>query len=251
MFDNVDSLSKRECDLFCRAVTGGAISRRTLYTDSDEFVRRFLRAVIMSGLAPPTNRADLLNRSLIIALDRLAPERRQALSGLEAAFEAAWPSLFGGLLNALSETLALLPRTATGNLSRMADFHRFGRAAALALGWTPELFDAAMREAEARQNRGAADNTLVASMVAFAQQQRRWVGDMPSLLERLVETAKLRQLSRSRDFWPETAIGLGRKIELVRAALAEHGVSITRMRRARERLVQLQYNADADGQGVD
>ncbi len=110
VLDNVDALSKRECDLLCRAVTGGAIARRTLYTDSDEFVRRFLRAVIMSGLAPPTNRADLLDRSLIIPLDRLAPERRQALSGLEAAFEAAWPSLFGGLLNALSDTLALLPR---------------------------------------------------------------------------------------------------------------------------------------------
>lgn len=53
------------------------------------------------------------------------------------------------------------------------------------------------------------------------------------------------------DFWPETAIGLGRKIELLRTALAEHGVSITRIRRARQRLVQLEYNADADGQGVD
>ena len=100
-FDNVDALSKRESDLFCRGVTGGAIARRRLYTDSDEFVLRFQRAVIMSSLAPPTNRPDFLDRSLIIGLDRMAPERRQALSGLEAAFEAAWPSLFGGVLNAL------------------------------------------------------------------------------------------------------------------------------------------------------
>ena len=148
-FDNVDALSKRESDLFCRGVTGGAVARRRLYTDSDEFVWRFQRAVIMSSLAPPTNRPDFLDRSLIIGLDRMAPERRQALSGLEAAFEAAWPSLFGGVLNALSDTLALLPRVPEGNLSRMADFHRFGRAAAVALGWTPQLFDAAMREAEA------------------------------------------------------------------------------------------------------
>ncbi len=133
----------------------------------------------------------------------------------------------------------------------MADFHRFGRAAAIALGWTPQLFDTAMREAEARQNRGAADNTLVAAMVAFAQQQHRWVGDMPSLLERLVETAKLRQLSRSRNFWPETAIGLGRKVELLRSALAEHGVSITPSVAPVSSLVQLEYNAEADGQGVD
>ena len=88
-------------------------------------------------------------------------------------------------------------------------------------------------------------------MVAFAQQQRRWVGDMPSLLERPVETAKLRQLSRSRDFWPETAIGLGRKIRLLGPALGEHGVSITHSRTARQRLVQLEYNADADTHGVD
>src|SRR5262249_28348619 len=47
-FDNVDALSKRESDLFCRAVTGGGIARRILYTNSGQFIRRFLSAVIMS-----------------------------------------------------------------------------------------------------------------------------------------------------------------------------------------------------------
>jgi hypothetical protein len=71
------------------------------------------------------------------------------------------------------------------------------------------------------------------------------------LLERLVETAKARQLSRSREFWPDTAIGLGRMIGVLALAVSDQGVSITRMRRARVRLVQVEYNADADGQGAD
>jgi hypothetical protein len=251
VFDNVDTLPKRECDLMCRGVTGGAMTRRVLFSDSGEFIRRFMRTLIISALAPPTNRADLLDRTLIISLDRLTPDRRQGVRRLDAAFEEAWPSLFGGLLNALSATLAILDRTDERNVGRMADFHHFGRATAIALGSTAEQFDAAMRVAEKRQIYGAADNTLVAAIAAFARQQRNWVGDMPSLLARLIETAKAHQLSRPRDSWPETPIGLGKKLETLRPALAEHGVSITRVRSARVRSIHVEYSADADGHADD
>lgn len=165
VFDNVDTLTPQESDLFCQGVTGCAFDRRRLYTDNDEFLFSFERAIILNGLRPPTNRPDLLDRALIIELDRLTPERRRTMGHIESLFQAARPRFFGGLLNALSRTLALLPTVADENLSRMADFHRFGRAAAVALGFTVEQFDVVLKEAESRQNRGASDNTLAVALL--------------------------------------------------------------------------------------
>ena len=251
--DNVDALTPQESDLFCQGVTGRAIDRRRLYTDNDEFLFSFERDVILNGLRPPTNRPDLLDRTLIIELDRLTPERRRTLDRIAPLFQAARPRLFGGLLNALSQTLDLLPTIAGENLSRMADFHRYGRAAAVALGYSVEQFDAALKEAESRQNRGASDNTLAVTLLLFIRRQRRWDGDAPTLLERLVETAKTHQICRSPEFWPDTPIGFGRHLKQLGAALAEHGLTITHERRAHERLIHLEYDpaTDSDRGGED
>jgi hypothetical protein len=246
VFDNIDSLTGKDADLLCRGVTGGAISRRGLFTNADEFLRTFQGAVILNGLHPPTKREDLLARSLIIELDRLTPEQRRTRGGLDRAFEAARPKLFGGILNALRDTLALLPTIPEEGLSRMADFHRMGRAAAIALGSTSEEFDTAMKAAIARQNRGAADNTLAAAIIMFVRREKRWVGPIAMLLERLIDTAKAHQLNRSSTFWPDTGIGLGKKLGQLEPALAEHGITLTRPRDASKRLTCLEYDATAD-----
>jgi hypothetical protein len=251
VFDNIDALTPEESDLFCQAATGRAIDRRGLFTDGDEYLLRYQPAIIINGLWPPSSRADLLDRSLIVELERLTPARRRTLDRLESEYEAVRPRLFGGLLNALRRTLELLAAISEEDLIRMADFHRFGRAAASALGFTVEEFDAAIKEAESRQNREASDNSLAAAMRTFALRQRHWEGEAPALLERLIETAKAHQIRRSPKSWPETAIGLGRKIDQLAAALARHGVVITRARRAHERLIRVDYDpaADADRQG--
>ena len=246
VFDNADAFTGQESDLFCQAATGRAIDRRQLYTDGEEYLLSFMRPVMINGLRPPTNRPDLLDRSLIIELDRLTSDQRRYLGRLEAEFQAAHPRLFGGLLNALQRTLELLPTVPTDGLSRMADFHRLGRAAALALGFSIQAFDDAMREVEARQRRGASDNPLTAAILLFARKQGQWQGDLPAFLERLADTARAHQIRRSPENWPDTPIGLGRQLKQLSTILAEHGVTVSRPRNARARLVRLVYDSAAD-----
>ena len=103
--------------------------------------------------------------------------RSAARSGrLEAEFREASPRLFGGLLNVLSRTLALLPTVADDGLSARPTFTALGRAAAISLGFTLEAFDAAMKEAEARSPRSATDSPLAAAILLFARKNRRWEG---------------------------------------------------------------------------
>jgi hypothetical protein len=251
VFDNVDALTSQEADLFCQAVTGRGITRRRLYTDDDEFIFSFLRPVILNGLKPPTNRADLLDRTLLFYLERLTPADRKALGRVEADFEAARPRLFGGLLNALSRTLALVPEVEETGLSRMADFHRFGRAAALALGFEPGQFDAVLRAAEARQRRAAFDHPLALALLLLARRQRRWQGEPAELLRLLNDVAREHQIRRDPETWPASPAGLGRQVHHLAETLAGHGVRVARLRRAERRLLLVEYDTATDGIGDD
>jgi GNAT superfamily N-acetyltransferase len=248
-FDNIDGMTPNEADLCCQAVTGRGIARRMLYTDAEEFILSFQRAIIFNGLRLPTNRPDFLDRTLSLELERLPPEQRSLLEHLDGRFMDARPRLVGGLLNALSRTLAKLPQVSTEGLSRMADFHRMGRAVAEVLGYTASQFDEAIKAAEARQKRGAFDNTLALAILLFVRQTRHWQGDATQLLQRLHETAKANQIRQSPEFWPDTPLGLGRQIKHLGEALARHGVQVTRPRRAKARLICLEYDPETDSVG--
>jgi len=251
VFDNIDGMTPHEADLFCQAVTGRGITRRKLYTDADEFIFSFQRAIIVNGLRLPTNRPDYLDRALIIELERLPAEKRQLLEQVDAAFMEARPRLLGGLLNALSQALARLPQVSTEGLSRMADFHRLGRAVAEVLGFTSKQFDEAFKGAEARQQRGALDNPLALALLLFVRRVQHWQGEATELLQRLRETAKEQQIRQSPEFWPDTPMGLGRQLTHLAEALARHGVKVSRPRRAKHRLIKLEHDAAADRVGDD
>jgi hypothetical protein len=250
VFDNVDGLTPQDADLFCQAVTGRGIGRRKLYTDDDEFILTFMRAIILNGLHLPTSRPDLLDRMLIIPLDRVAGDTRKTLSTVEKEFTQALPALFGGLLNALAKTLAKIPEVSNTGLTRMADFHLHGRAASLALGIPPEEFDAALHTAITRQQAGALDNPVALTLFLFAKEARKWRGEPQELFERLVETAKARQIRRTPEHWPETAAGLGRRVKNLREVLCRHGVRIERLRRGERRELVIEYDSTVDV-GID
>ena len=251
VFDNTDGMTPQEADLFCQAVTGRGIARRKLYTDADEFILSFKRAIILNGLRLPTNRPDFLDRALILDLERVPPERRQVLEQVETAFMEARPRLLGALLTTLSQVLSVMPTMSREGLSRMADFHLMGRAVAEVVGSTSTQFDEAFTQAEARQKRGAFDNTLALSLLLFARQVRRWQGDATNLLQRLHETAKANQIRQSPEFWPDTPMALGRQLKHLGDSLARNGVRVSKVRRATARLISLEYDPTADRLGDD
>ena len=157
VFDNLSWLKNETSDALCRLATGGGLGTRRLYTDDEESTFYAKRPIIVNGIEEVATRGDLLSRSIVLALPTLDNPRDER--SLDAEFEAAWPSILGSLLDAVSTALANWGSTRLEHSPRMADFARWVEAAAPALGWQPGEFldlDPGNRRGDGRRDRGVA-----------------------------------------------------------------------------------------------
>jgi hypothetical protein len=224
-YDNLTKLQGWQSDMFCRAVTGGGFSKRELYSDADDVIFGFRRPILLTGINVPSAAPDLLERLLLVGLDRVTPEFRREESALWREFEAERPKLFGGLLDALAETLRIYPSIALAELPRMADFARWGSAAAEALGYGHQAFVHAYQ----RNVSGITDEVLDSDAVAvavrvFATEREKWAGAVSELLSE-INTGQTDSILKSAD-WPKDASRLSRRLRVLQTSLAEVGVLV-------------------------
>jgi hypothetical protein len=109
MLDNQNTIPEWAADTLCRLVTGEADSKRRLYTDDEDVVVELRRAVLLNGINVPSDRGDVLDRSLVVELERIPDGERKTEEELWDRFEAEHPKLLGALFGALAEAIALKP----------------------------------------------------------------------------------------------------------------------------------------------
>lgn len=70
-FDNLERLSAAQSNMLCMAATGGAFSKRTLHSNSDETIHQFKKSIQLNGVNIVATKSDLLDRSIILELERI------------------------------------------------------------------------------------------------------------------------------------------------------------------------------------
>ena len=86
-FDNVSKIPEWISDQLCRAVTGSGFSKRELYTDDDDIIYNFKRCIGFNGINLGATKADLLDRGIIVELERIPKERMVKLEVIWQEFE--------------------------------------------------------------------------------------------------------------------------------------------------------------------
>ena len=119
--DNVSYLNQEMSNTLCRFVTGEAYVKRKLYTNDTTFMMSFKRLLGLNGVTQFATAPDLLDRSIIVNLRRLADNERATYSELQHRFTEIKPQLFGALLSLVSEVMNLTPGHHHNNLPRLAD----------------------------------------------------------------------------------------------------------------------------------
>ena len=142
-YDNVKRTPRWLSDEACKAVTGIGQTKRKLYSDDDDIVYEYKRCLGFNGINISLTEPDVLDRSLLIELDRVPIENRKIESDINAEFMKLRPMLLGYIFDILVKVLQIISTVKLDDLPRMADFALWGEAIARAMGYRElEFIDA-------------------------------------------------------------------------------------------------------------
>jgi hypothetical protein len=225
--DNLSSISAEMSDLLCMAATGGTVRKRKLYTNDDEVVLEFKQPVSMCGINVVARRPDLLDRSILLELDRLSPTELKTEAKLWAAWEADKPAILGTIFSILSRAMQIFPTLELEILGRMADFTTWGYAIAEAAGIGGQRFLEAYINNRNRANDEAINSHPVASAVLkLMGGGLDWSGNATDLLRELTIIAEQNQINLKSYLWPKDPAALSRRLNEVKPNLAQLGLVI-------------------------
>ena len=228
-YDNLRTLSPWQSDGFCRAVTGDAFSARALYTNGAEFMLRFQRVLALNGIEVCAVSPDILDRAIIIKLDRILQENRKTEENLDKEFADALPSILGGVFDTISKAMSLYPsvRDQLTNLPRMADFTIWSYAIAEALGGRGQDFLEAYARNISHQNEEiVAGNPVSEAIIHFMANREKWSGSPSSLLNLLDGVAVERQIKPDTKTWPSNASVLTKHLKTLQTNLFDAGINV-------------------------
>ena len=237
LFDNVSNLPDWVSDALCRAVTGGGFSKRQLYSNNEDVIYSFRRCVGVNGINVTATKPDLLDRSILIGLDRIPPAERLTDQELWGKFEAARPEILGGALDALSRAMRILPTVNVSNLPRMADFAQRACAVAGAFGCSSDSFLRTYgRNMEAQNIEAIQGHPVAAAVMGFMQGRDDWEGAPSDLLAELKKTAEHEHIDVKDKIWPKAPNAMSRRLNEVRSNLVDAGIEVTMAHSTRRRI---------------
>lgn len=192
VFDNLSSIPRWLSDGLCRCVTGESDVDRSLFTDSDVRVIRVQGVIGFTGIDVGSLAGDLAERCVWGDLNVIPANERRSERELNEAWDAAYPSMFGGLLDLVVSTLGALPQVNLSTKPRMADFAEVLAAIDLASGANGLAHYISSQEAVAEEIVDT-DKFLTAMASKITS---RWEGTGKELHEMLPRP-------ENEKFWPE------------------------------------------------
>lgn len=225
-FDNVSSISNDMSDTLCRAITGGAIQQRKLFTNSEDCIFTFKRCLTINGINNVANKSDLLDRSILFELVRVKEENRIEAQTIYRDFKKRCPYILRAIFTLLSSAMKIYPTVKLNKLSRMADFCRWGYAIGEALGNKGEEFLSEYNSNRQIQNQEAINADSVASLVVdYMEHKTTWSGRISELFRELKQIAEGLGINPTNKSLPQAPNHLSRRIKSVRSNLEQVGIS--------------------------
>lgn len=235
--DNLSYIRGDHSDLLCKLVTGTGIAKRALYTNDDDFFRSLRRVIVMNGLTVTPEKADLLDRCLLIAFDRIPDDKRRPEADVLQDFESQKAKLLGACFDALSKAMAIKEGLKFSKLPRMADFAAWGAAIAIALGYSQEEFFEAYEQNRGRQVEESLESSPVAAVVMHFLRSHPVLSGTTSEVHKVVlEHAEAAGIDgRS---LPRNPKSFGRAIVEITPSLVSLGYCVNKIRR-KSRLIEI------------
>ena len=222
-YDNVKHEPNWLSDEVCRATTGGAASKRKLYSDDDDIPYRYKKILGFAGINVIFTEPDALDRSIKIELDRIRDEENIPDSKIDEELKKQIPGLLGYIFDILSKALEIKDSIGgeLARLPRMADFAEWGEAIARALGYKPLEFLNTYFENIGEQNIEIIEaNPFAEAISKFLEYDKQsWISSPTIFINSLREYADSNNIDSSK--FPKNATALSRRLNKIKSNLRE------------------------------
>jgi len=248
MLDNQSNLSEVMSDTLCRLVTGEADSKRKLYSDDEDIIYSLRRAILLDGINVPTERGDVLDRSLAVELERLSDAARRTEEEMWTSFDEVHPKLLGAAIGLLTEAIAAKPRLALSRTPRLADWDYYAAGVYEAMGWGVNRFLEDWDEVVDVQEQATLESSPVAQAILLLMDHRLedYEGTATQLYNKLEGVASNNGINVIHDkAWPSSARSLWRRMKEVLPLLASRGIAAQRSRCNHGTIIKLSKKANA------
>ena len=181
-FDNLSAMPEAFSDTLARAVTGAGFKQALVLHNYDDVIYRFQRTIAPNSVNQVAYKPDLLDRSILIHLDRISEDKRKPSQLFWAEFERDLPYILGVIFDVLVKALDPTLLWSWNRLLRMADFARWGYAIAEAAGFSGETFIKAHHANIVTQHDEAIEaNPAAQVLMEFMKDQEPWTGTASEL----------------------------------------------------------------------
>lgn len=190
-FDNLESLKRNQSDFLCSVITGMDYTKRALYTNGDIYSIDLCQPVILNGISNVVTRDDLINRSIIITLEKPSNDIEENDNDEEFidAFMRDRSIILGGIFNILSDALKNYKPNSVPNRPRMSAFYEWGYyiCEAWKKGYGNKFCDEYWNLINKQADEGDWDSPLPHALLYLIESQRNkeWDGTISELLEEL------------------------------------------------------------------
>jgi hypothetical protein len=250
-YDNVDRISQLISDELCKAVTGAGNSKRALYTDNEDVISVYKRCIAMNGINCAAIKPDILDRCLLMELERIDERNRMTDEELWAAFETAKPAILGGAFDVLSAAMKLKPKIKLPILPRMAGFALWGYAIAEVLGYGGQVFlDAYFSNIEAQNKEAIVGDVIGEALLELMNERNEWKGTANELLCELEMVAETLKISTKTKSWPKAGNSLTRRLNYLKTNLQKENLKYENSKSG-ERKIRITKIGKGDAKGIE
>ena len=241
-FDNLRGFKYQMADTLCMASTGGTISNRALYTDSDQHLYNLHAPLVLNGIHSFINQSDLAQRCLCIRTLSMPETRRRSESQMLTELQTDLPVIQRGLLDLVASVFKQTDAVEITHPERMYDFVVWLAKMEKVEGIPPGIYQGTYSETlHETQLDTLMENMLSATIIAFTDSDKfpennQWTGTPTDLLDALEDLLPFR-CNHSPE-WPQNPIALSRRINALKASLLTQGISVE-LSRGKQRTITL------------
>lgn len=228
-FDNLATIPDWLSDTLSRAVTGAGFSKRELFTDDNVVIYKIKRVIGLNGVNIVAIKPDLLDRCILLELERIDETKRQEEKSLWRWFDRDKPAILGGFFDTIVKAIRYYPEVKLERLPRLADFGRWGEAISRALGYAPnEFMEAYFTNINSQNDEVLASNPIASCIIRMMTDPPvdEWFGTPAELLTALNAEATQLNISTKMKSWPKAPHILTRRVNELKTNLIAGGFDI-------------------------